>query len=109
MLTDSIYGDLFFESEWAIERWKSFMEAVRKVITAPEDVQNRFAVALEMDGNNLKIEILCLDPSKMFNELVHHEPYNFIITSGTLSPINLWSLELGINFPHPLSLPSPIK
>lgn len=45
----------------------------------------------------------------MFEELKKFKPYNFIITSGTLSPINMWSLELGIDFPSPLSLPSPIK
>jgi regulator of telomere elongation helicase 1 len=37
------------------------------------------------------------------------QPYNFILTSGTLSPLNLWECELGLKFPAPLALPNIIQ
>jgi Rad3-related DNA helicase len=61
-----------------------------------------------MDGDNLKIDLICLDATKVFEELKKDQPYNFILTSGTLSPLNLWELELGIKFPNPTALPNNI-
>jgi Rad3-related DNA helicase len=58
-----------------------------------------------MDGNNFILKLLCLDPCRSFQSLATQKPYSFIITSGTLSPLNFWQYELGLKFPRPLACP----
>ncbi|KAK8899847.1 hypothetical protein M9Y10_002170 [Tritrichomonas musculus] len=58
----------------------------------------------EKDNEGIKdqLKIICLNPAVVFNpisQLVH----NVILTSGTLSPLNIFASELGASFPNLLS------
>ncbi len=45
-----------------------------------------------------EIEIRCLSPEFSFKQLGKIKPYNIIITSGTLSPMNVFADEIGLKF-----------
>jgi len=48
----------------------------------------------------------CLDPSSGFKDVIQqHKPRSIILTSGTLSPLKVWPLELGVPFAQPVSCP----
>ena len=104
-----ISTDMLYLSSWAIEVWKDFLKRIHFILHQSKSPQSTFKVALSLEGDNLKIEVLCLDASKLFEELKTQHPYNFIITSGTLSPMNLWEKELGLSFPSPLALPNMVR
>lgn len=45
-----------------------------------------------------------MDPSSGFKEVIQeHKPRSIILTSGTLSPLKVWPLELGVEFAQPVS------
>ena len=54
-----------------------------------------FKVQILYEGADIKINLFCLDPSSGFREVVNqHKPRSIILTSGTLSPLKVWPLEL---------------
>jgi Rad3-related DNA helicase len=57
----------------------------------------QFKVQILYEGADIRINIYCLDPSSGFREVIQqHKPRSIILTSGTLSPLKMWPLELGV-------------
>ena len=50
------------------------------------------------DSNNVKISAWCLNPYYTFRSLLECDPHSVIVTSGTLSPLNIFQQELRIPF-----------
>ncbi len=46
-----------------------------------------------------EVSVVCLVPFLTMKSIVDMKPHNIILTSGTLSPIDIWESELGIPFP----------
>lgn len=58
------------------------------------------------EGADIRLSLHCLDPSSGFKDVIEqHKPRSIILTSGTLSPLKVWPLELGVNFAQPVSCP----
>ena len=43
---------------------------------------------------NFRINIFCFNPGLEFGEILKFNPYRIILTSGTLSPIDIFESEL---------------
>lgn len=68
----------------------------------------RVYVSSKVPGNNAKgrtISYWCFAPSLAMQELSNLNIRSIIVTSGTLSPLPSYTLELGIPFPHTLENP----
>jgi regulator of telomere elongation helicase 1 len=68
----------------------------------------RVHVASVVPGNAIKgrtISYWCFAPSLAMQELSDLNIRSMIVTSGTLSPLPSYSLELGVSFPHTLENP----
>jgi len=58
---------------------------------------SQFKIQVAHEGADIRITIHCLDPSSGFKEVIQeHKPHSVILTSGTLSPLKVWPLELGV-------------
>ena len=68
----------------------------------------RVHISSKVPGNNAKgrtISYWCFAPSLAMQELANLNIRSIIVTSGTLSPLPSYSLELGLSFPHTLENP----
>ena len=67
---------------------------------------SQFTIQILYEGADIKINMYCLDPSSGFKEVIkEHKPRSIILTSGTLSPLKVWPLELSVQFAQPVSCP----
>jgi len=49
---------------------------------------------------DLKVTLICLNPGLAFSFVRNHaKPHSFILTSGTLSPVESFESELMLDFP----------
>jgi Rad3-related DNA helicase len=49
-----------------------------------------------------KFELLCFNAAFAFKKVVQAKPHSLILTSGTLSPLETFEGELGVEFKHKL-------
>lgn len=85
---------MIFSPYWALEGWMKFIEKVEEIIVGKEITEDisQFTIQVVYEGADIKIIIHCLDPSSGFKEVIsQHKPRALILTSGTLSPLKLWS------------------
>jgi len=67
---------------------------------------SQFTIQIAYEGADIRVSLHCLDPSGGFKEVIEqHKPRSIILTSGTLSPLKAWPLELGVQFAQPVSCP----
>lgn len=67
---------------------------------------SQFTVQIAYEGADIRVSLHCLDPSSGFKDVIQqHKPRSIILTSGTLSPLKVWPLELGVQFAQPVSCP----
>jgi len=103
-----IRADLLYYPYWALEGWMKFVEKLLELHRDSEQVGflEQFKVQILYEGADIKINMFCLDPSSGFKDVLEqHKPRSIILTSGTLSPLKVWPLELKVNFAPPVSCP----
>ncbi len=57
-----------------------------------------FRTVVSKKNDYLSVELMCLNPQYTFQQLLKSKPRSIIVTSGTLSPMDLFVKELGVNF-----------
>ena len=57
------------------------------------------------DPNNVLLYLWCFSPSLAFQDLIHCDVRNFILTSGTLAPFKSFEAETRVDFRIILSNP----
>lgn len=53
-------------------------------------------------GKDRKLEIVCFNAAYAFEEINKKKPHSFILTSGTLAPLDTFEKEIGLPFKHKL-------
>lgn len=109
---DSFRTDMLYSPYWALEAWMRFIEKVEEIINGKDTIDDisQFTIQVVYEGADIKIIIHCLDPSSGFKEVIsEHKPRAVILTSGTLSPLKMWTHELQVDFPKPISCPHVIS
>ncbi|MBS1890219.1 MAG: hypothetical protein JST59_02925 [Actinobacteria bacterium] len=104
-----ILADMLYVSNWAVDSWIHFFMEMHSVTNGSDNLASKYTISLKMNGSDLQINAICLDPARSFNFLREHEPYSIILTSGTLTPIKFWEAELQVKFPKPLCCPHIIQ
>ena len=56
-------------------------------------------MSLKLTPIDLKIKLVCLNPGVGFANLAGQKPHSFLLTSGTLTPLHSFELELMTQFP----------
>jgi len=60
---------------------------------------------IHYEGSDIKLDVFCLDPSIAMKSIYAQKPYSIILTSGTLSPLKAFPIELKIPFAQSVSCP----
>lgn len=55
-----------------------------------------YKTQIAYQGSDIKVSFICLDPKNGFKRVISLKPRSIIVTSGTLSPLNTWPIELGV-------------
>ena len=79
---------------------------VKKFISVCEIFDKRFTMYIEAHGEEVKLRLMCLDPSYMLNENMN-KGVSSILFSATLTPLEYFSDVLGCAKSTTLSLKSP--
>ena len=82
---------------------------IRSFISISELYSKEYVTLVELNKNDVKIKLFCINPSKNLSKIVQ-EAYSTIIFSATLSPINYYiDLLGGDDKSYRMRLPSPFK
>jgi regulator of telomere elongation helicase 1 len=65
--------------------------------------------SLTDDNTIRKIGFWCFNPALCMQSIAGLKPRSILLTSGTLSPLESFSAELGLNFEHKLENPHVIN
>ena len=57
-----------------------------------------FKIRITITKQSINFDIWCLNPSFTFKKILNLNPHSIILTSGTLSPLNLFQQNIGIEF-----------
>ncbi len=76
--------------------WKSYHNRIH-LIEFPE--YQYFTTHIEVDFDVIRLDYWCNDANFAFKRIQRNEPHAIIVTSGTLSPLDTFEKELGIEFP----------
>lgn len=104
---ERIRGDLLYRPFWAFESWMRFIEKVFDIMGECKKNKgselSEYAIQILYEGSDIRLNIHCLDPADGFSQIMKFNPRNIILTSGTLSPLKSWELELKVKFAQPMS------
>lgn len=82
---------------------------IRNFISISELYSDEYVTIVELDGNDVKVKLFCVNPSKNLGKIIK-ETYSTIIFSATLTPINYYiDLLGGDSKSYRMRLPSPFK
>ncbi|KRX10391.1 hypothetical protein PPERSA_10490 [Pseudocohnilembus persalinus] len=108
---------LMMSKDWGVDNVLMFLSGVRNLMSSDEQFQDEkqkkstkntvthFKLVFKKDHEkkNNQLQMMCLDPSLSFQKIIQKNPYNIMLTSGTLTPFNFWDEELKIDFDIKLS------
>ncbi|MBO5286686.1 MAG: ATP-dependent DNA helicase [Clostridia bacterium] len=98
-------GKLFFRGENDDSLHQIYMD-VKKLISVCDIFDKRFTMYIEASGGDVKLRIMCLDPSFLLDRCMK-KGISTILFSATLTPLEYFSDVLGCSKTNTLSLKSP--
>jgi regulator of telomere elongation helicase 1 len=77
--------------------WKNY-EKSRRNIFADNDFEHFRTVVELTDNKQIRLRLMCLNPFYSFKSVIALKPHSMIVTSGTLSPMDVYEADLRVHF-----------
>ena len=63
---------MLYLPNWAVDTWRRFFQEMHSVANGGGNLASKYSVSMKMDGSDLQIKAICLDPSRSFTFLREH-------------------------------------
>lgn len=67
-----------------------------------EEWDHMIVISKQGASENKKLELICFNSAYPFEMLLEKKPRSLILTSGTLSPLDVFAKEIGVDFKYKL-------